>query len=225
MGDNMLGKKYGEDYYWEHEVELSDFYIQKTEVTQELWEYVIGGNPSETKSSKDLPVTHVSWEDCQKFIDSLNIKTGKKYRLPTEAEWEYAARGGKKRKGYKYAGSDKLEEVGWYGYEHKVDGSEENKRIEGNSEKTVHPVAQKKPNELGIYDMSGNVREWCQDWYSDYRVKFKKNPQGPDNGTYKVLRGGGWGSNAEECYVANRYGWFPDSRYDFKGFRLALPVE
>jgi len=229
MGDNILGERYAyEDNYREHEVELSDFYIQKTEVTQELWEYVMGDNPSNNKSSKDLPVTNVSWEDCQKFIDSLNIKTGKKYRLPTEAEWEYAARGGKKRKGYKYAGSDKLDEVGWYLlYEYKDDGSGEDKRIEGNSKETVHPVAQKKPNELGIYDMSGNVWEWCQDWYGPYNNNTEKikNPQGPNSGGLRVMRGGSWINDAEDCLVANRFSWGPVNRCNFLGFRLLSPVE
>jgi formylglycine-generating enzyme required for sulfatase activity len=227
MGDNLLGKKWGEDYYIEHEVELSDFYIQKTEVTQKLWEYIMGNNPSENKSSDDLPVTNVSWEDCQLFIDSLNKKTGKKYRLPTEAEWEYAARGGKKRKGYKFAGSDKLDEVGWYAGEYKDDGSGKDKWIEGNSEKTVHPVAQKKSNELGISDMSGNVWEWCQDWYGPYNNKVEKikNPQGPNSGNFRVIRGGSWGNYAEYCLVARRNDWYPDGRIINGGFRLLSPVE
>jgi len=187
----------------------------------------MGDNPSENKSSKDLPVTHVSWEDCQLFIDSLNKKTGKKYRLPTEAEWEYAARGGKKRKGYKYAGSDKLDEVGWYLCEYKDDGSGKDKRIEGNSEETVHPVAQKKPNELGIYDMSGNVWEWCQDWYGPYNNKEDKikNPQGPNSGDTRVIRGGSWYDDSDFCRVARRINGNLGNRYYFKGFRLALPVE
>lgn len=191
-----------------HQVELSSFYMQKTEVTQELWEEVMGSNPSEDKSWKDNPVTNVSWNDCQEFIKKLNEITGNKYRLPTEAEWEYAARGGKMSKGYQYSGSDNLEEVGWY---------------DQNSNEKIHPVAEKKPNELGLYDMSGNVWEWCQDWYGDYRVKFKKNPQGPDNGTTKVLRGGSWYFDAVNCRVACRYDGFPDYRSNIRGFRLALP--
>jgi formylglycine-generating enzyme required for sulfatase activity len=193
-----------------HEVELSSFSIQRTEVTQELWQAVMGSNPSEDKSWKDSPVTNVSWEDCQAFIKKLNSITGKKYRLPTEAEWEYAARGGKQSKGYKYAGSDNLDEVAWYG---------------GNSNQKIHPVAEKKPNELGLYDMSGNVLEWCNDWYGEYRLKLKNNPLGPDNGNFRVIRGGSWSDNAGYCLVADRDRGYPDNWYDYRGFRLLSPVE
>ncbi len=193
-----------------HEVEVSSFYIQKTEVTQELWEAVMGSNPSQNKSSKDNPVTNVSWNDCQEFIKKLNSLTGKKYRLPTEAEWEYAARGAKQSKGYKYAGSDNLDEVALH--------SE-------NSNQKIHPVAEKKPNELGLYDMSGNVVEWCNDWYGDYRVKFIKNPQGPDNGETRVFRGGSCFCGAGYCLVADRVYGRPDYRLVNLGFRLLSPVE
>jgi formylglycine-generating enzyme required for sulfatase activity len=193
-----------------HEVEVSSFYIQKTEVTQELWEAVMGSNPSQNKSWKDNPVTNVSWDDCQAFIKKLNSISGKKCRLPSEAEWEYAARGGKQSKGYKYAGSDNLDEVAWHG---------------GNSNQKIHPVAEKKPNELGLYDMTGNVWEWCNDWYGDYRVKFIKNPQGPDNGTYRVLRGGTLYHYAVDCLVADRGSGDPDFGSNYLGFRLLSPVE
>jgi formylglycine-generating enzyme required for sulfatase activity len=193
-----------------HEVELRSFIIQRTEVTQELWQAVMGSNPSKDKSWKDNPVTDVSWEDCQAFIKKLNSITWKKYRLPTEAEWEYAARGGRLSKGYKYAGSNNLDEVAWYN---------------GNSNQKIHPVAEKKPNELGLYDMSGNVWEWCNDWYGEYRLKLKNNPQGPDNGNDRVMRGGSWGYDAVFCLVAIRDDRDPDYRYDFGGFRLLSPAE
>ena len=228
MGDKMLGEEYNrQNELIEFKVELGDFYIQKTEVTQKLWEYIMGYNPSENKSSGDLPVTNVSWEDCQLFIDSLNKKTGKKYRLPTEAEWEYAARGGKKRKGYKYAGSDNLDEVGWYECEYKREDSGEIVRIKANSDKTIHSVAQKKPNELGIYDMSGNVWEWCQDWYGPYNNKVEKikNPQGPNSGYYRVFRGGSCLSEDLSCFVADRYGRNPGNGDSDMGFRLLSPVK
>jgi formylglycine-generating enzyme required for sulfatase activity len=212
MGDNLLGEKYNsQNHYTEHEVELSDFYIQKTEVTQELWQAVMGSNPSENKEWKDNPVTHVSWDDAQSFIQKLNKVTGKKYRLPTEAEWEYAARGGKLSKGFKYAGSDNVDEVAWY----------------GTTAGSIHPVAQKKPNELGLYDMSGNVWEWCQDYYGAYRTdtKVRKDPKGPDNGTTRVIRGGSWISRAEFCLVADRHYRNPDDWDNDLGFRLLSPVE
>lgn len=193
-----------------HQVELSSFYMQKAEVTQELWEAVMGSNPSEDKAWKKNPVTNVSWDDCQKFIKKLNKITGKKYRLPTEAEWEYAARGGKLSKGYIYAGSDELDEVAWHAE---------------NSNSKVQHVAEKKPNELGLYDMSGNVWEWCADWYGDYRLKAQKDPIGPDNGSFKVIRGGSWNYFAENCLVAYRYRRYPDFRYFNLGFRLLSPVE
>lgn len=143
-----------------HSVTLDSFYIAETEVTQELWKAVMSDNPSSTKSLQH-PMESVTWDDCQEFIHKLNVLTGKSFRLPTEAEWEYAARGGSKSKGYKYSGSDDLNEVGWYW---------------GNYDISTHDVATKKPNELGIYDMSGNVYEWCQDWYGDYSPQPQTNP-------------------------------------------------
>jgi formylglycine-generating enzyme required for sulfatase activity len=193
-----------------NQVELSSFYMQKTEVTRELWQAVMGSNPSSDKAWKDFPVTGVSWHDCQKFIKKLNAITGKKYRLPTEAEWEYAARGGKLSKGYKFAGSDEIDEVAWHS---------------GNSNSKVHPVAEKKPNELGLYDMSGNVWEWCADWYGVYRLKAQKDPIGPDNGSARVIRGGSWSSDAGGCLVAYRNYRFPVNGFSSEGFRLLSPVE
>jgi len=195
-----------------HKVTVSSFYMQASTVTQELWEAVMGNNPSEVKTWKDNPVTNVIWDDCQKFIKKLNAITGKKYRLPTEAEWEYAARGGKLSKGFKYAGSNDINEVAWYNE---------------NSNGKIHPVKEKKPNELGIYDMSGNIWEWCNDWYADYRLNeaYSKNPQGPDGGVLKVVRGGSWSNNAVNCLVARRFSWNHDFRFNDEGFRLLSPVE
>ena len=191
-----------------HKVTLSSFAIGQTEVTQELWEAVMGSNPSNFKGAK-RPVEEVSWNDCQAFITKLNQLTGKKFRLPTEAEWEYAARGGKSSKGYKYAGSNTIDEVAWY----------------NNSGDQTHDVATKKPNELGLYDMSGNVREWCQDWFQgEYSSSSQTNPTGPSSGSLRVLRGGSWFNNndARFCRVSNRLGNYPDIRSNYFGLRLAL---
>jgi formylglycine-generating enzyme required for sulfatase activity len=192
-----------------HKVKLRSFYMQKTEVTQELWEAVMGSNPSYFNVCPNCPVEEVSWDDIQQFISKLNAKTGKTYRLPTEAEWEFAARGGKKSKGYKYAGSNEIEAVAWY---------------DGNSGYKTHPVGQKSPNELGIYDMSGNVWEWCSDWYGEsyYNSSPGKNPQGPASGRRRVLRGGGWDYNPQLCRVSNRSYNYPGRRNDNVGFRLVL---
>ena len=191
-----------------HNVTLDDFYMGQTVVTQELWTAVMGSNPS-NKKGDNLPVENVSWEDCQSFITKLNQLTGKEFRLPTEAEWEFAARGGKKSKGYKYSGSNTLEDVAWYA---------------DDSEGKTHPVAFKKPNELGLYDMSGNVWEWCYDWYAPYRSNDNINPHGPYNGVNKVNRGGAWPSSAGNCRVAGRSFDTLTSQYYFLGFRLAMSI-
>ena len=200
----------GSDAYdWEkpaHSVTLSGYYIGKYEVTQKLWKAVMGNNPSYFKGD-NLPVEQVSWNDVQEFIRKLNQLTGKSYRLPTEAEWEYAARGGSNSRGYKYSGSDNVGSVAWY-YE--------------NSGSTTHPVGSKSPNELGIYDMSGNVWEWCQDWYGDYSSSSQRNPKGPASGSNRVGRSGGWCNGAGSCRVSYRLNLSPVNRYDFLGFRLVL---
>jgi formylglycine-generating enzyme required for sulfatase activity len=188
------------------QITLSDFYIGETEVTQELWEAVMGGNPSDFKGS-NRPVERVSWNDCQEFIRKLNEMTGQKFRLPTEAEWEYAARGGKNSKGYKYSGSNYVEDVAWYAY---------------NCGGTHHAVKTKQPNELGIYDMSGNVWEWCNDWYGDYSSNAQTNPTAPSKGSYRVYRGGSWFDGAGDCRVSRRYDGPPVSRDSGLGLRLAL---
>ena len=191
-----------------HQVTLSSYYIGKTEVTQELWQAVMGSNPSGF-SGANLPVEKVSWEDCQIFIAILNELTGKYFRLPTEAEWEYAARGGNKSKGYKYSGSNTIDDVAWYS---------------SNSSSKTHPVATKAPNELGIYDMSGNVLEWCSDWYSSsyYSSSSQYNPTGPASGSRRVYRGGSWGSSARLCRVSHRDYNGPSYRFYNLGLRLAL---
>jgi formylglycine-generating enzyme required for sulfatase activity len=201
----------GSDDEIQHTVYVSTFKIQNTEVTQELYELVMAANPSENKAWKDMPVTNVSWEDCQEFIKKLNEITDLEYRLPTEAEWEYAARGGVRSMGYVYSGGTAIDDFGWH---------------EGNAGETVHVVAEKKPNELGIYDMSGNVWEWCSDWYGPYRLDSKgsRDPQGPDNGQYRVLRGGSWSYNAYSCRTANRGRYYPGYRNSDGGFRLVLPA-
>ena len=193
-----------------HSVTLSDYYIGKYEVTQAQWRAIMGSNPSHFTGDNN-PVEQVSWEDVQKFIKKLNKKTGKKFRLPTEAEWEYAARGGNKSKGYKYSGSNNISEVAWYD--------------DISSNMHTHPVGQKSPNELGIYDMSGNVYEWCQDWSGSYSSSSQTNPTGPSSGYSRVLRSGEWSLLAEFCRVSDRNHGHPGTRSDLYGFRLACSAE
>lgn len=194
------------DEYPLHEVSLSTFYIGKTEVTQALWKAVMGNNPSATKGD-NYPVETVSWADCQTFIQKLNALTGMHFRLPTEAEREYAARGGQKSRGYKYAGSNYLNEVAWY---------------RDNSGNHSHPVATRQPNELGLYDMSGNVWEWCQDWMGMYRSEAQTNPTGPGSGSDHVSRGGSWRNYADFCRVSRRCYGKTDLSGNLLGLRLVL---
>lgn len=189
-----------------HQVALDSYYIGKFPVTQRLWTAVMDSNPSYFKGD-NLPVEQVSWDDVQDFLRNLNTITGKSYRLPTEAEWEYAARGGRQSQGYKYAGSNDIDLVAWY---------------DGNSGNKTHEVGTRFPNELGIYDMSGNVFEWCQDWYGSYSSTSQRNPQGSTGGSCRVYRGGGWSGYAGYCRVSGRYYLTPGSGYDYLGFRLAL---
>ena len=186
-----------------HNVTLNSYYIGRTEVTQTLWQAVMGSNPSSNWKGDNLPVEDVSWDDCQTFITKLNKITGKKFRLPTEAEWEYAARGGTKSNGYKYSGSNNLDDVAWY-------------------DSNTHPVATKQANELGIYDMSGNVREWCQDWYDAYSSLDQINPIGPSSGSKRVVRGGGWSGEWGPCRSSYRDAAPSSFRIHFLGLRLAL---
>ena len=189
-----------------HRVTLSGYYIGMYEVTQELWEAVMGSNPSYHAASQ-YPVESVSWNDCKEFVSRLSSLTGMIFRLPTEAEWEYAARGGNKSLHYKYSGSDNIDEVAWYN---------------NNSGRSTHAVGTKSPNELGIYDMSGNVWEWCSDWYGGYSAGAQTNPQGPSSGSYRVLRGGSWINYAGNCRVSIRsYDDPGNSNINF-GLRLVL---
>ena len=207
-GTFQMGSNDGEsDERPVHSVTLSDYYIGQTEVTQELWQAVMGSNPSYSGfvGAKN-PVNNVSWNDCQEFISKLNRLTGGRFRLPTEAEWEYAARGGNKSRGYKYSGSDYLGSVAWY---------------EDNSGRDVHPVSSKSANELGLYDMSGNVEEWCSDWYVSYLSSPQTNPTGAPSGSDRVLRGGSYISEKSECRSAVRFSFFPTFRCYSYGFRLA----
>jgi formylglycine-generating enzyme required for sulfatase activity len=198
-----------------HEVSITHgFLLQTTAVTQGQWKAVMGNNPSRFSLKRDdHPVESVSWYDCQRFIEQLNSSGEHIYRLPTEAEWEYACRAGKF---FSCAEGEiielfcdhdpNLDAVGWYC---------------GNSGRTTHPVAQKKANLWGLYDMHGNVLEWCQDWYGTYPATPQTDPTGPLTGLGRVIRGGSWFSNAKSCRAASRFYWSPNAKSDFIGFRLA----
>ena len=196
----MMGSNNGEsDEKPGHSETVGTFHIGETEVTQALWTAVMGTNPSNFKGD-NLPVEMVSWDDCQTFIKKLNELTGKNFRLPTEVEWEYAARGGNQSQNYTYSGSNNIGEIAWY---------------TNNSGSQTHPVAQKQPNELGLYDMSGNVYEWCQDYYSSSYSQ-------PRNSSNRVFRGGSLDVSASGCRVVHRSCIMPDFLYEFLGLRLAL---
>lgn len=205
-----------------HQVTLSDYYIGKYEVTQGVWEKVMGTTLEEQqeKASEywgesvelygvgaDYPMYYVSWEEAREFVKKLSALTGKNYVLPTEAQWEYAARGGVKSKGYKYSGSNTLDDVAWYW---------------DNSGELTHPVGTKSPNELGLYDMSGNVWEWCSDKYGSYGNESQVDPVGSATGSLRVLRGGSWDYGARCCRVSFRYFNSPGNRFNYLGFRVAL---
>ena len=189
-----------------HNVTLSSYYIGETQVAQALWKAVMGNNPSDFKGD-NLPVENVSWDDCQKFISKLNSLTGQNFRLPTEAEWEFAARGGNNSNHYQYSGSNELGDVAWY---------------YGNSGDKTHVVATKQPNELGLYDMSGNVWELCSDWYGNYSSSSQTNPTGPNSGSDRVFRGGSWNCNAGYCRSSFRNKLIPVIRLFTLGLRLVL---
>ena len=199
-----------------HVVKLSSFNIGKYEVTQAQWSAVMGSNPSHFKDCDECPVENVSWDNVQIFIRKLNVQTGKNYRLPTEAEWEYAARGGKYSKGYLYSGSNEVDSVSWY----KIFSWSE-----GFSSPITHVVGTKKANELELYDMSGNVWEWCSDWYGDYSISMQTNPSGPRSGMARVFRGGSCDFLEFESYIPHRNGAPTDFSSMDLGFRLVLPVE
>lgn len=189
-----------------HNVTLSSYYICKYEVTQALWRAVMGSTPSYFKGD-NLPVEQVSWNECQTFINRLNSYTGRNFRLPTEAEWEFAARGGNYSRHYKYSGSNYISDVAWY---------------DDNSGNRTHPVGTKQPNELGLYDMSGNVCEWCSDWYGSYSSYSQSNPTGPNSGSFRVDRGGSWGNFAGSCRSSRRGNYAPGNSLHDLGLRLVL---
>jgi formylglycine-generating enzyme required for sulfatase activity len=193
-----------------HAVELDGYYIGKYEIMQAQWSAVMGNNPSTNRCDR-CPVENVSWNEVQEFVGKLNVKTGKAYRLPTEAEWEYAARGGNKSRNYTYSGSNDIYSVAWVG---------------DNSDNKTRAVGTKLPNELCIYDMSGNVWEWCSDWYGTYNSNAVTDPKGPYSGEYRVGRGGSWDFIGAYCRSANRNWYNTDNRNNDLGFRLALsPVQ
>lgn len=211
-GTFLMGAKDGDEMAFDserpvHQVTLTDdYYIGKYEVTQSLWKIVMGKNPSRLKRA-NFPVNNVSWDDCQKFIKKLNKMTGKEFRLPTEAEWEFAARGGIKSKGHQYSGGNDISDVGWNYH---------------NSGLYAHGVGTRRPNELGIYDMSGNVFEYCQDWKRNYSASPEINPVGLEKGKLKVVRGGSWGVDGFSCRPSCRYFYYPSVHSIDLGLRLAL---
>ena len=204
-----------------HSVTLSDYYIGQTEVTQGLWKAVMGTTLRQQRDNANsgwgisgegdhYPMYFINWDECQGFIYKLNTILssqlgGKRFALPTEAQWEYAARGGKKSNRYKYSGSSSIGTVAWYIF---------------NCASSTHQVATKSPNELGLYDMSGNVWEWCQDWYGNYSGSSQTNPRGPSSGSSRVFRGGSYYNIAEACRVSVRFGDSPMYRNAGLGFRL-----
>ena len=206
MGKNSNDNNAASDESPRHLVSLSNYSIGQTEVTQALWTAVMGSNPSKFTDSDQLPVDCVSWDDCQSFVTKLNELTGQKFRLPTEAEWEFAARGGLLSQGYKYSGSDNIDEVAWY---------------KGNAGDAPHVVATKAPNELGLYDMSGNSRELVSDWYGSYKSDAQANPTGPSSGSNKVERGGSWYHDAKYCRISSRYYSKTTDKFSNVGLRIA----
>lgn len=199
-------------------VTVNSFYMGMLEVTQSQWEKVMGTSVYQQKNKAnpdwpmrgmgvDYPMYFVSWDEAKEFCRRLSQQTGKTYRLPTEAEWEYAARGGKKNEGTKYSGSNYLESVAWYS---------------DNSDNSTHRCGTKQANALGIYDLSGNVREWCEDWYDNYVSYDTNNPKGTTTGLRHVLRGGSWNSFASYCRVSFRDYNGSDDRGDYYGFRVVL---
>jgi len=211
MGSPDSDQGAGTDEKPQHKVTLSTFQMGKYEVTQADWREIMGSNPKELnfKGCDQCPVEGVSWEEIQDFLKKLRQKyPDKKYRLPTEAEWEYAARGGAGARRTTYAGSDELATVAWY---------------DGNSGRKTHPVGEKAPNGLGLYDMSGNVYEWCSDWYDEgyYKNSPAKDPVGPASGDRRVLRGGSWYADPEFCRASYRSRHKADYRFVYFGFRVA----
>ena len=193
----------------EHRVTVDGYFIGRYEVTQGLWQAVMGENPSKFKGSVNLPVESVSWTEAQEFAMRLSQMTGRRFRLPSEAEWEYAARGGSKSQRNPYAGCNRnqLDNHGWYCV---------------NSDGATHAVGQLQPNELGLYDMSGNVAEWCQDWVEAYTAEEQTNPRGPRQGENRVLRGGHYNSTSAACTVYDRGWYLPSGKYELYGLRIVM---
>lgn len=209
MGASKNDDKYAQkDEYPAHEVTLDDYYIMETPVTQSMWTEIMGSNPSYNQGNL-LPVDNITWEQCMEFIGKLQRTTGRKFRLPTEAEWEYAAKGGVYKEGYLLSGSSEYKSVAW---------------TAKNSNEQSHEVKAKLPNKLGIYDMSGNVNEWCGDWYEHYDKKSLINPQGPKQGVCKVTRGGSWMTEPKCCRNSYRDYCSPMNHYPDLGFRLVLEL-
>ena len=206
-GTFMMGRKgwFVGDEGPAHQVTLSDFFIGKYPVTQELWQVVMGNNPSKFQGNPSHPVEKVSWDDCQIFLKKLNELTGHQFRLPTESQWEFAARGGNKTNNYKFSGSDILDDVAW-----------------GLDCRMTQSVGKKKPNELGLYDMSGNVQEWCYDWYGEYSSESQHNPGGPNIGKHRIMRGGSYYNAFYKYRVTARDHCPPTSRFSGVGLRLVL---
>lgn len=212
-GTFRMGDTFGEGKAFEkpvHDVTISDFYISKYEITQSLWEEIMGNSPSHFKDCDQCPVERVSWYEVQNFITKLNVLTGKNYRLPTETEWEYAARGGEKTQNHRYSGARNINDVAWYS---------------GNSGNKTNEVGLLKPNELGIYDMSGNVWEWCNDWFSSYSTTPEINPKGPETGDGRVVRGGSWFGYIDANRLTFRGFDDPANSRSYIGFRVVRSVE
>ena len=191
-----------------HKVVLSPYMISKFEVTQALWEAVMNNNPSQIKGA-DRPVENVSWTEVNEFINKLNKLSGLNFRLPTEAEWEFAAKGGSLGKGYAYPGGNECSAVAWY---------------QDNALEETHSVGKRTPNELGLYDMGGNVSEWCSDWLGEFTDRTETNPKGPASGSHKVYKGGDWLSGSDACEPSRRRGASVGSKSGSRGFRLAMDV-
>ncbi len=213
MGSNKAIDREGrygyEAYRPEHGVTVGDFYMGRLEVTQGLWTAVMGENPSYFTGNDSLPVERVSWADAQRFVALLSQMTGRHFRLPTEAEWEYAARGGRRGTGKTYAGCGRgqLDDYAWYCV---------------NSGNRTHPVGRRRPNELGLCDMSGNVGEWCTDWWAPYEAAELQDPRGPVDGESRIVRGGDWGSVSAGVAVFDRSWYVPTGKTEYYGLRLAM---
>ena len=219
-GTFMMGAPEDDEEAWpdecpQHQVTLSSYYIAEYEVTQSQWQKIMGTTIYQQRDKtiwtdlhgvgSNYPMYYVNHDEAKAFCEKLTNLTGKTYKLPTDAQWEFAARGGNKSRGYKYSGSNSIDAIAWY---------------ENNSSSTSHPVGQKQPNELGLYDMTGNVMEWCSDWNDSYSSSHQINPEGPSSGQYRVLRNGGWEFPAESCRVSFRFASEPSNRDRLSGFRV-----